>query len=137
MKGYLTTSEAAVRLGISSARVRQLILDGVIGRTEKIGATILIPDKEVRRVEEMDRPRGRPSNERNILTERALIARINRRLKPDGQMIKKSRGERAKTELGRYYMVDIYNNTLISFRIDLLNYGKYLGVVNDDERLAY
>jgi excisionase family DNA binding protein len=41
MKGTYTTEEAAAALGVSSARVRQLILDGVL-KTERFGRAHVI-----------------------------------------------------------------------------------------------
>lgn len=60
MKGYLTTSQLAERLGISAGRVRQLILDGSIKGVEKIGRDNLIPEKEAARLASIERKPGRP-----------------------------------------------------------------------------
>jgi excisionase family DNA binding protein len=59
MKGYLTTSETAERLGVSAARVRQMILDGVI-IAEKMGRDNFVPEFEVERLEHTERKPGRP-----------------------------------------------------------------------------
>jgi len=64
VKGYLTTGEAAARLGVSAARVRRMILDGVIKGAEKAGRDNLIPEKEIARLEVTDRPSGRPKSKR-------------------------------------------------------------------------
>ncbi len=61
MKDYLTTTDAAARLGISQARVRQLILDGAIKGATKMGRDHVIPESEVTRLQNTDRRPGRPS----------------------------------------------------------------------------
>ena len=60
LKGYLTTDEAAAKLGVSGARVRQIIKAGLLKGVEKIGQINMIPEKEVERVKAMDRKAGRP-----------------------------------------------------------------------------
>ncbi|HEX3100859.1 MAG TPA: helix-turn-helix domain-containing protein [Pyrinomonadaceae bacterium] len=59
MKGYSTTAQTAERLGISTARVRQLIIEGVI-KAEKIGRDNFIAEREVLRLEQTERRPGRP-----------------------------------------------------------------------------
>lgn len=61
MDGYLTTSEAAKRLGVTAARVRQMILDGIISGAEKFGRDNVIPEAEIERLEKTDRKAGRPA----------------------------------------------------------------------------
>ncbi len=62
MKGFLTTTQTAERLNISQARVRQLIIEGVI-TAEKFGRDNFIPESEVKRIGELDRKAGRPKKE--------------------------------------------------------------------------
>ena len=64
VKGYLTTTEAASRLNVSSARVRQMILAGVINGAEKAGRDNLIPEKEIARLENIERLPGRPKRDK-------------------------------------------------------------------------
>lgn len=59
MKGFVTTTEAAARLSISTARVRQLILDGILA-AEKFGRQNVISEKEIARLESIERKAGRP-----------------------------------------------------------------------------
>jgi excisionase family DNA binding protein len=54
MEGYITTTEAAERLGISSARVRQLVLRGDLPAT-KAGPLNLV------KVSDLDLVRNRPA----------------------------------------------------------------------------
>jgi len=56
--------QAAERLGISAARIRQMVLDGQIKGVEKIGQNNLIPEKEIHRLEGLDRKAGRPSSKK-------------------------------------------------------------------------
>ena len=65
MKDYLTTSQTAERLGISSAKVRQMIIEGVITQAEKVGRDNFIPESEVKRLESFDRKPGRPQKTKN------------------------------------------------------------------------
>jgi FAD synthase len=56
--------QAAERLKVSAARVRQMVLDGQIKGVEKIGQNNLIPEKEIVRLEGLDRRAGRPSKKK-------------------------------------------------------------------------
>lgn len=67
IKGYLTTEEAAERLnGITAARIRQMIRSGVIKDVKKVGNSNLIPEKEIKRLEDTERKAGRPAKEKKI-----------------------------------------------------------------------
>lgn len=57
MSATLTTKEAAARLGVSAARVRQLVLAGNLP-AEKFGRDLMIKETDLKLVEE--RPMGRP-----------------------------------------------------------------------------
>ncbi len=70
------------------------------------------------------------------ISKRALIQRINRRLKDDGQVLRTARGEGAQIEVGRYYSIDIYHNCLVFKHINLEPYARKLGVLSPWERLA-
>ena len=58
---FLTTQQAAERLRISTARIRRMILDGVIKDVSKFGRDHMIPVSEVARLEKTDRKPGRPA----------------------------------------------------------------------------
>jgi excisionase family DNA binding protein len=57
----LTTKEAAARLGVSAARVRQLVLAGDLP-AEKFGRDLMINEADLKLV--ADRPVGRPSSKK-------------------------------------------------------------------------
>jgi excisionase family DNA binding protein len=57
MEKKLTSKEAAEKLGISTARVRQLVLSGKL-RAEKFGRDLMIDEKDLELVS--DRKPGRP-----------------------------------------------------------------------------
>ena len=63
MKGYLTTTQTAERLNVSQARVRQMILDGVI-KADKFGRDNVISEAELKRIEKLDRKAGRPPKDK-------------------------------------------------------------------------
>ncbi len=65
MKDYLTTSQTAEKLGVSTARVRQMIIEGVITKAEKIGRDNFIPESEVLRLQTFERKPGRPQKTEN------------------------------------------------------------------------
>jgi excisionase family DNA binding protein len=53
MEGYITTTEAAERLGVSSARVRQLVSDGTLP-AQKFGPVNMV------KVSDLELARNRP-----------------------------------------------------------------------------
>lgn len=57
MKEFLTTNEAAKRLGVSSIRIRQLIAEGRLP-AQKFGTAHMIKESDLKLVE--DRKVGRP-----------------------------------------------------------------------------
>lgn len=63
MEGYLTTKEAADRLGVSSSRIRHMIIAGLV-KAEKFGRDNVIPEAEIERLEKVDRKAGRPKKEK-------------------------------------------------------------------------
>jgi hypothetical protein len=49
--------------------------------------------------------------------EKALVARINRRLRPQGQLLRKTRGERARRNLGDYCVHDFMRNLVLETHV--------------------
>lgn len=58
---YYSVREVAERLGVSKCRVHQLIRDRKVA-THRIGNLIVIPEREVRRLEQEERRPGRPKS---------------------------------------------------------------------------
>ena len=63
------------------------------------------------------------------VTEKAIVARINRRLKPDLTMLRKSRGARTEATLGEYYVIDLRHNAVLDTHVDPESYARELGVM--------
>jgi hypothetical protein len=60
--------------------------------------------------------------------ERALILRINRRLKASGRMLHVARGARAEQQLGHFFIVDDRNN-IVAHNVDLTELARKLGAL--------
>jgi hypothetical protein len=54
------------------------------------------------------------------VTVRALMARVNRKLAHDGQILKVSRSVAEKQNLGNYHVVDTHKNTVVACHINNL-----------------
>ncbi len=70
------------------------------------------------------------------VSKRALLQRINRALREQGQMVKTLRGERWRNELGDHYLLDFDRNVIIGKHVDLVDLGKNLKVMRPWEHLA-
>ena len=70
------------------------------------------------------------------VTERALLARINRKLEKEGSLIKKCRrNSRSWHVLGDYYEIDIQINGVVSYNVDLEDRARELGCLKGYENL--
>ena len=69
------------------------------------------------------------------ISEQALVQRINRVLKKDMQVLKKTRGERTRMDVGDYYIIDYYRNIHLESFVDLQELGRRLKVMETNERL--
>jgi hypothetical protein len=84
---------------------------------------------------------AKPKIKKVPISERALIQRINRRLKQDGEMLRSARGTWHQgrwypdSNLGRYYIIDFMRNFVIHVRVDLEAYGRELEVLREWEEL--
>jgi hypothetical protein len=69
------------------------------------------------------------------IASRALLARINRKLRADGEdiIVRATRGRRALRDLGYYYEHDWRQNCALNTNIDLEQYGRELGVLREHE----
>ncbi|GHB99558.1 hypothetical protein [Thermomonas carbonis] len=64
----------------------------------------------------------------NTDTDKALIAKINRRLAKDGQALRTARGENPDSNLGLHYIVDVDHNTVAATHCDLQTLATELGI---------
>ena len=69
---------------------------------------------------------------------RALIQRINRKLRHNGEVLKVARGSRPESEsdVGRYFMVNTKRNSLVNDHCDPEAVGREIGVMPEYERLV-
>jgi hypothetical protein len=73
--------------------------------------------------------------ERRIpVSTRAVIARINRKLKPNGEMLKVMRG-RARSSVGDYCIVNFERNWIANPHVDPEAVGRELGVLEPWEEV--
>ncbi len=63
-KKRITTKEAAEILGITTGRVRKLIMDGIIKDAIKFGRDNAIAEDEIQKLKATNRPTGRPPKEK-------------------------------------------------------------------------
>jgi hypothetical protein len=70
------------------------------------------------------------------ITERALIQRINRRLKPDQEKLCTSRTEQARLDVGYYYVVNYSFNGIVQKDVDIEELARKLGVLKAYEEVA-
>lgn len=75
-----------------------------------------------------------PSSYRTV-SEDALRKRINRALRREESVLRKSRTRAAELDLGVYYVVDCYTGFVIDSFLDLEELGRELGVLRHWERL--
>ena len=74
-----------------------------------------------------------PTGAKVPVSMRALIARINRKLKPDTEALKAARSARARQDFGDFYVIDHKRNWLVARNVDPEAYGRELGVLHDYE----
>jgi hypothetical protein len=60
------------------------------------------------------------------VTMRALVQRINRKLKPDLQQLKATRGDRQQLDWGHFYIMDYRNNWVKQGHINAVALAKEL-----------
>jgi len=58
------------------------------------------------------------------VSERALVQRVNRVLAKQDERLKTYRGGRSIVQLGRYYIVNVKGNWLVSGNVDLEDLGR-------------
>jgi hypothetical protein len=69
------------------------------------------------------------------ISERSLIRRINRKLAEADQVLRMARGERAKRDVGEFYVVDTRRNFIVSKHIDLVMFAREMGALKPWEHV--
>ena len=73
---------------------------------------------------------------RCTISESALFSRINRRLEKEDQALRMTaHSSRWFTDTGRFYIVDLHTNFIITSHVDLQQLGRELGVLKANEIL--
>jgi len=68
-----------------------------------------------------------------LVSKRALVQRINRKLAADDECLKKTRGGRMQQEFGDFYLLDTRINGVIGKDVDPEELGRKLGVLHPGE----
>lgn len=77
------------------------------------------------------------ASQQTPVTQRALLARVNRKLAADGQRMKQARqGTRAHQDLGDFYVIDLSRNALEASHCDLETWARDMGAMAPYERLV-
>jgi hypothetical protein len=69
------------------------------------------------------------------VTERALLQRINRALAKNHEVLRRTRGEKWRPELGDFYVLDLNRNVIVSKHAEPLTLAKRLDVLKPYEEL--
>ena len=69
------------------------------------------------------------------LTKKAVIARINRKLAHQYEMLRTTRGSRAYADFGDHYVVSAYGG-IVDRHVDVEELGRELGVLREHDQLA-
>jgi hypothetical protein len=71
-----------------------------------------------------------------LVSQRAAIERINRKLANESRQLRTSRSARAKQDLGRYYIIDFYRNWIVRKNIDMEELARELDCLATWEKVA-
>lgn len=70
------------------------------------------------------------------VTKRAIVQRIRRSLAKEGNMLRTSRSEGVRQDLGEYYVVDTFRNRVIERDVDLERLARDIGALEPYECIA-
>lgn len=76
-------------------------------------------------------------NNKISVSERAVIQRINRKLRPHDEMLRKSRGGRAMQSVGDYYVVNFDRNYIAQQDVDVEGLARELAVLKPWEKVTW
>jgi len=71
-----------------------------------------------------------------LVSRRALIQRINRRLDARQEKLCVTRGQRMRMDVGDYYVVDYNRNFVVASHVDLEEWGRELDALKGYEVVA-
>ena len=66
----------------------------------------------------------------------AVIQRINRKLRPDLEMLRATRGERMRLDVGAYHVINFRMNAIMHINVNPEAMARELGVLADHEEMA-
>ena len=69
------------------------------------------------------------------ITEGALVQRINRKLKKNGELMRIARGQQVEQMFGRYFIANAERKTIVTHHVDLKSLARELNVVQPWEEL--
>jgi hypothetical protein len=69
------------------------------------------------------------------VSKRAVLARVNRRLRMNGELLKRSRGRYA-ADIGDYYVLDVGRNFIVRKHVDLESLAREIDALADYEQLT-
>ena len=72
----------------------------------------------------------------NKVSEHALIQRINRKLRHDGEQLRKRRSLHVAQQISWYFWVDLQRNDIVCQHVDLEEFGRQLRVLRPSEQVA-
>jgi hypothetical protein len=67
------------------------------------------------------------ANTIDAVPEYTLVLRINRFLMPLNQKLRKARGDRARSDLGEYFLLDVKRNLILETHVQVEALGRRLG----------
>ncbi|MFO1042222.1 MAG: hypothetical protein U0941_10575 [Planctomycetaceae bacterium] len=62
-----------------------------------------------------------------VVSKRAVIQRINRKLATEGQKLKTSRSVSEQSNFGEFYIIDMTSNFVVAYPVDLTDTARELG----------
>ena len=70
------------------------------------------------------------------VTERSVVARVNRRLASDGEQLKPARSERLRAQVGDWYVLDVKLNGISRKDVNLEAIARACGALQDWETVS-
>ena len=67
------------------------------------------------------------------VTERSVVARVNRRLQAAGEQLKPARSEQVRAQVGDWYVLDVKRNGVVREDVNLEAIARELGALADWE----